>query len=160
MTKKIYVLDTSVYLTNANSLYEFGKSDILVPLKVLEEIDKHKKRKDEAGKNARLFIDILDKLREKGSLKRGVRIVKGQGKLKVVGATGLGFLPPDLDVRNPDHIIIASALAENKKNGNEAVLVTCDIQMRVIANSLDLEVQDYVFDIPDDEEKDYEETDE
>ena len=36
MAKKNYVLDTSVYLTDANSIFEFGNNDIFIPLKVLE----------------------------------------------------------------------------------------------------------------------------
>ena len=49
MKKCIYVLDTSVFLTNANSVYAYGKNDVIVPMKVLEEIDKHKKRQDSVG---------------------------------------------------------------------------------------------------------------
>ena len=43
MTKKFYVLDTSVYLTDSSSIYSYGKNDIIVPLIVLEELDKLKK---------------------------------------------------------------------------------------------------------------------
>ena len=49
MAKKTYVLDTSVLLTSAVSVYSFGNNDIVIPLKVLEEIDKHKKRQDSVG---------------------------------------------------------------------------------------------------------------
>ena len=66
--KKNYVLDTSVYLTDADSIFKFGNNDIFVPLKVLEEIDKHKSRQDGVGVNARNTIRILDSLREKGNL--------------------------------------------------------------------------------------------
>ena len=83
-TKKNYVLDTSVYLTEATSIYKFGRNDIFVPLKVLEEIDGHKKRQDSVGANARHFIRILDELRSKGSLENGVRVGKGLGILKVM----------------------------------------------------------------------------
>ena len=38
--KKIYVLDTNVFLTNSKSIFEFGNNDIVIPLKVLDEIDK------------------------------------------------------------------------------------------------------------------------
>ena len=41
--KIIYVVDTSVFLTDANSIYSYGKNDIIIPLKVLEEIDFQKK---------------------------------------------------------------------------------------------------------------------
>ena len=81
--KKTYILDTNVYLTDANAIFTFGKSDILVPLKVLEEIDRHKKRQDSVGLNARNTIRILDSLREKGNLKKGVRIGKGKGILYI-----------------------------------------------------------------------------
>mgnify|MGYP003651339647 CR=1 FL=1 len=50
--KKIYVLDTSVYLTDANSIASFGTDDVVIPLKVLEEIDKHKKRQDSGVKRS------------------------------------------------------------------------------------------------------------
>ena len=56
--KKIYVLDTSVYLTNADCIYAFKTNDIYVPLKVFEEIDKHKKRQDAVGAQARKIIRI------------------------------------------------------------------------------------------------------
>ena len=62
--KIIYVVDTSVFLTDANSIYSYGKNDIIIPLKVLEEIDNHKKRQDTVGTNARKIIRILDELRE------------------------------------------------------------------------------------------------
>ena len=78
-TKKNYVLDTSVYLTEATSIFKFVRNDVFVPLKVLEEIDGHKKRQDSVGANARHFIRILDDLRKKGNLQKGVRIAKGLG---------------------------------------------------------------------------------
>ena len=52
-TKKNYLLDTSVCLTDADAIYKFDNHDLFLPLKVLEEIDKHKKRQDSVGVNAR-----------------------------------------------------------------------------------------------------------
>ena len=83
MAKKLYALDTSVLLTNANSIYSFKNNDILLPMMVLEEIDKHKKRQDSVGAMARNVIKILDEMRSRGSLKSGVRIGSGFGKLIV-----------------------------------------------------------------------------
>ena len=79
MTKKIYILDTNVYLTDFRSLYSFNNNDIVVPFKVLEEIDKHKKRQDTVGYNSRQIIKVFDELRLKGSLNKGVRINRGKG---------------------------------------------------------------------------------
>ena len=59
--KRIYVLDTNVLLTDHQSIYGYGNNDIVIPLKVLEEIDKHKKRQDSAGANARKIIGIINK---------------------------------------------------------------------------------------------------
>ena len=96
--KKIYVLDTSVFLTNAQCVYEYGTHDIVVPFKVLEEIDANKKRQDGAGSQSRKIIRILDGLRAKGSLFDGVRIRKGHGLLHAWGTEGLGDsgLPKDI----------------------------------------------------------------
>ena len=83
--KKIYIIDTNVFLTNSNSIYEFKNNDIVIPLKVLDEIDKHKKRHDGVGLNARAIIRILDSLRAKGNLHKGVRLGKGRGVISVRG---------------------------------------------------------------------------
>ena len=109
--KKTYVLDTSVYLTDFNSVYAFKNNDIVVPLKVLEEIDKHKKRQDAVGSNARRIIKILDDLRSKGSLESGVRIDKGKGILTVKGYNS-ELLPEEFPREDPDNQIIATALTE------------------------------------------------
>ena len=85
MAKKTYLLDTNVYLTDAQSMMAFGNNDILIPLKILDEIDKHKKRQDSVGTQARSTIRNLDQLRSKGNLSKGVRIDKGKGILRVSG---------------------------------------------------------------------------
>ena len=144
--KKNYVLDTSVYLTEATSIFKFGKNDIFVPLKVLEEIDGHKKRQDSVGSNARHFIRILDELRSKGSLEKGVRIDKGLGILRVMSYSVLkeAIFPPDLDIRHPDHTIIATAKAvQISHSERKTILVSRDINMRVICDSVGLLSEDY-----------------
>jgi PhoH-like ATPase len=115
MAKKIYILDTSVCLTDANSIRSFGTNDIVLPLKVLEEIDNNKKRQDGAGTNARMVIRELDTLREKGSLSKGVRIAKGKGLIcvKMVKRDGL---PEDLDLSVPDNEIISVALNQQNEH--------------------------------------------
>ena len=146
-TKKNYVLDTSVYLTEATSIYKFGKNDIFVPLKVLEEIDGHKKRQDSVGSNARHFIRILDELRAKGNLEKGIRISKGLGLLRVMSYGCLNDIvfPPDLDLRHPDHTIIATAKAVQSVNPErKTVLVSRDINMRVICDSIGITSEDYI----------------
>ena len=142
MAKKTYVIDTSVFLSDANALYRFKNNDIIIPIKVLEEVDKHKKRQDSVGFNARLIIKHLDALRAKGSLHKGLRIGKGMGILRVANASP--DLPKDLDFSIPDHQILSVAFHENRKEEKRKVIVVSrDINMRVIADSLGLLSEDY-----------------
>jgi PhoH-like ATPase len=143
--KKIYVLDTSVYLTNADCIYAFKTNDIYVPLKVFEEIDKHKKRQDAVGAQARKIIRIWDELRGSGSLEKGVRIRKGLGLIKAVSTTGMleSDLPTDLDIKIPDHLILATALKCTKETDRKVILVSRDINMRVIADAIGMQAEDF-----------------
>ncbi len=142
MAKKNYVIDTSVFLSEATCVYQFGNADIFVPLKVLEEIDKHKKRQDSVGFNARKIIKILDEMRTRGSLSKGVRIQKGKGLLRVVKKKD--NLPPELDKRVADHVILSSALSVVEEfSSRKTIMVSRDINMRVIADSIGLLSQDY-----------------
>ena len=145
MAKKNYVLDTSVYLTDADALFKFGNHDIFIPLKVLEEIDKHKKRQDSVGINARKIIRTLDELRSKGNLQKGVRLGKGQGLLKAVSYEILKdvIFPPDLDLTIPDHMIIATAMAVRQESTRKTCVVSRDINMRVICDSIGMPSEDY-----------------
>jgi PhoH-like ATPase len=143
MAKKTYVLDTSACLTDADCIFNYANNDIIVPLKVLQEIDKHKKRQDSVGINARMIIRSLDEMRAKGCLQKGVRLGKGKGILKVAGGNP-EVLPHDLDAGVPDHEIISTALHEDSVNGNrKTILVSRDINMRVICDSLGITSEDY-----------------
>jgi len=143
MAKKTYVLDTNVYLTDGNSLKSFGTNDVLIPFKVLEEIDKHKKRQDSVGLNARLIIRTLDDLRARGTLKKGVRIAKGKG-LVFARPHDLTLLPSEFDPKDPDNTIISTALAEKKDNPDKKIIVvTRDINMRIKCDAIGLPSEDY-----------------
>jgi len=144
--KKNYVLDTSVYLTDADSIFKFENHDIFIPLKVLEEIDNHKTRQDSVGANARKIIRTLDELRTKGSLQQGVRLEKGKGILTVMSYESLkeSVFPPDLDIRIPDHAIIATATAVRAQHPNrKTVVISRDINMRVICDAIGLEAEGF-----------------
>ena len=145
MSKRKYVIDTSVFLTDHNSIIKFGSHDIIIPLKVLEEIDKHKKRQDSVGSNARNIVRFLDKIREKGTLHEGVTLGENKGMVYSKGYDS-DFIPAELDKKNADHIIIATALTERAASQEEVVLVTRDIQLRVICDSLGLKCEGYESD--------------
>jgi PhoH-like ATPase len=141
LSKKIFVLDTNVLLTDSNSILNFTDGDIAIPLKVLDEIDKHKKRQDSVGVHARNTIRKLDELREKGNLFEGVDLENG--KLFVKGFDAFK-LPDDLDVENPDNQIIATALSLKEQcNDSKVILVSRDINMRVKCDALSIDCEDY-----------------
>ena len=147
MAKKNYLLDTSVYLTDADAIFRFDNHDIFIPLKVLEEIDKHKKRQDSVGANARRIIRTLDDLRAIGCLQKGVRLGKGKGIARVMSYEVLAgnIFPPDLDIRIPDHVILATGKAVQQEQPNrKMIVVSRDINMRVICDSIGMLAEDYI----------------
>ena len=144
--KKIYVLDTSVLLTDHNCLFHYKINDVVIPLKVLEEIDNHKKRQDGVGVNARATIRILDGLRENGNLHTGVKLGEEKGVLSV-RECDLQYLPKDFSASDPDNQIICTALTVKEANkGTEVVVVSRDINMRVKCDAIGLICEDFLTD--------------
>ena len=141
MAKKTYVLDTSALITDTECVNNYGNNDILIPIKVLEELDKHKKRQDLVGSSARTVIRFLDSLRSKGSLYEGVRLGKGKGILRVKGYDPKMSFPPELDLEVPDHQILAVALSEQIES-RKVIVVSNDINMRVVCDSIGMESED------------------
>jgi PhoH-like ATPase len=147
MAKKNFIIDTNVFLSDSECLSKFDNNDIFIPIKVLEELDKHKTRQDSVGFHARQTIKTLDSLRERGSLSKGVRLGKGLGIIKVLKVEELLIdeLPMGLSHRSSDHLILAGALAVREADPKrKCIVVSQDVNMRVIADALGLLTQDYV----------------
>ena len=70
--QKYFVLDTNVLLHNADSIDSFGDNVVVLPMSVIEELDKFKSLNNELARNARQVIRNLDHLRERGHLSKGV----------------------------------------------------------------------------------------
>tara|TARA_Y100000593_G_scaffold4244_1_gene8444 strand:+ start:11702 stop:13015 length:1314 start_codon:yes stop_codon:yes gene_type:complete len=144
MAKKTYLLDTSVCLTDADAIFAYGYNDILIPLKVLEEIDNHKKRPNGVGSNARKIIRSLDNLRERGDLNKGVRLGKGKGILLVKNFDP-NDLPTSFDSKIPDNQIIGTGLTELRENPKKKLIVVSrDINMRVKCDAIGIKSEDFV----------------
>lgn len=138
---KTLVLDTNVYLTEVNSLFSFGKSDIGIPTIILDEIDKHKHRQDTAGYNARMMNRVLDSLRRKGSLFEGVSLGRGKGKA-FAAQYDPRYMPAGMATNDSDNKIIAIAL-KLKMEGRDVAVVSRDLNMRVKCDAFGLECHDY-----------------
>lgn len=143
---KIYVLDTSTLLHDPQTLFAFGNNELVLPLIVLDEVDRFKRGSQEVNRNARLVIKSLDHLREQGNIEKGVPL-EGGGALKIaVRSNYKEFLPQGFQDSN-DNLIIATALELKKNNPDKKVLmVSKDINMRVKAQALGLVAEDYKAD--------------
>lgn len=146
--KKIFILDTNVILHDYRCLYKFEDNDLVIPIVVLEELDKLKRGTDLISFNAREFTRELDRLSEEHQFDKGINLGKGMGKLFI--ETGKEFskkLSDSFPEKTPDHRILAIAeyVALNNTK-REVALITKDINLRMKAKSLGLEAQDYESD--------------
>jgi PhoH-like ATPase len=147
MAKKNLIIDTNVFLSDSECFEKFQNNDLFVPIKVLEELDKHKTRQDSVGFHARQAIKRFDSLRASGSLSKGVRLGKGLGTLRFVKASegAIEELPQGLSHKSSDNLILAAAIAiKTEFPKRKTIVVSQDVNMRVIADALGLLTEDYV----------------
>ncbi len=144
-TKKIFILDTNVLLHDYKCIYNFQENDIVIPITVLEELDKFKKGNDLINFHAREFTRELDKISGDTLFNGGLSLGKGMGKLSI--ETGKAFsekLNNSFPENTPDHRILAIAeYVNNKHQKQPVVLITKDINLRMKAKSLGIMSQDY-----------------
>lgn len=146
-SRKIYVLDTSVILHDAQAIINFEENDVAIPLPVLEELDSFKQGNSTKNFEAREFIRFLDQRSSKSSLREWIPI-NGQshGRFKVVMPQVDKEEDAELifDERNADHKILNAAISLRKTESKaKVVLVTKDINLRLKAKSLNLPAEDY-----------------
>ncbi len=139
--KKTFVLDTNVLLHDPEALFRFEENEVVIPIWVVEEIDHFKRDVTEIGRNARRASRELDNLRLKGPIAEGVALETG-GKLSISMERVENNLPPTLMDNKGDNLILGVAIALKNKKKN-VVLVSKDTNLRIKANALGVEAQDY-----------------
>jgi PhoH-like ATPase len=145
---KIFVLDTNVLLHDPFALFRFQENTILVPITVIEEIDRFKKDMNETGRNARQVSRILDELRQRGSLSAGITLESG-GNLRVALLNNemLRHIPSELsDQKSDNRILAVAAEAKNAADQIPVILVTKDTNLRIKADAIGIDAQDYESD--------------
>jgi PhoH-like ATPase len=144
MDNKIQVLDTNVLIHNPQSMFSFKDSHVIIPIIVIEEIDKFKKGLDEKGRNARQIGRYLDKLRLDGSLKDGVSTDKG-GLIQVVLSKGLSQTTNDILMKDSnDNLIIGTALYTQENNPDkDVILISKDANVRIKADAVGIHAENY-----------------
>jgi PhoH-like ATPase len=137
---KHFVLDTNVLLHNPDSIISFDDNTVVLPMTVIEELDNFKRHNDELGRNARQVIRQLDQLRTKGNLRDGV-VMKNGGTLKItVEKRDMPGMFMDMSV--PDNRILAVANSL-KSQGERVIFVSKDINSRLKADALGIDVMDF-----------------
>jgi len=146
--KKNYILDTNVLLHDPNSLLNFEDNTVLLPIEVLEEIDRFKRESTELGQNARMVSRMLDSFRAGGHLNEGVSLPNG-GSLKILfsspkaGSNGKAMFSAD----TVDNRILHMAAAIKKSQPkSHAILVSKDINLRIKADAMGITAEDYESD--------------
>jgi len=143
--KKNFVLDTNVLLHDPNSMTSFKENNVIIPIYVIEEVDAFKKDLSELGRNARHVSRILDELRVGGRLVDGVPIKNTEGGFLRV-AFAVKELPPEyaLSSHSADNRILATAKQVQETDLDvPTIFISKDINLRIRAAALGLEVMDY-----------------
>lgn len=145
---KNYVLDTNILLGGgAENIYGFDDNNVIITGTSLQEIDSKKTMPGDVGYNARECCRILDDLRTKGDLRRGVSIKSG-GKLFLLSDEAEAwYLPSGYSKTSPDNRIINACVRISKMRNEVVILVTNDISMRVNASICGVAVEAYLNDI-------------
>lgn len=151
MSKKIYVLDTNVLLQDPYSIFSFQDNEVVIPGVVLEEVDSKKRYMDEVGRNARQVSKLIDQLRQNGKLHEKIPLDNG-GVLRIeLNHRSFQQLQEIFVEKTNDNRILAVAKnllleEQTKENGRPVILVSKDALVRVKADAIGLEAEDFLSD--------------
>lgn len=138
--RNIYVLDTNVLLHDPNAFNHFVGNDVVIPLKVLEEIDQFKKELSERGRNARQVSRSLDSIRRQGSLRDGVSL-DHDIQLRVAYPVEEELFSSKMKA---DDVIIKSAMKiRDLEPDKSCILISKDINLRLKADAVGVAAEDY-----------------
>lgn len=140
---KVYVLDTNVLVQAPYACECFEENRVVLPLVVLEELDNLKKAEGERGQNARSAIRYLEGLRQRGDLLEGVSLESG-GTLRVEKNFVNVRLPEDLPEDKMDNRILRVCRGLAESGPEPVILVTKDILLRVKAQMIGVQAEDFV----------------
>ncbi|MCA1053369.1 PhoH family protein [Rossellomorea aquimaris] len=148
---KIYVLDTNVLLQDPQAIFTFQDNEVVIPAVVLEEVDSKKRYMDEIGRNARHVSKLIDNLRQEGKLHEKIPLYNG-GSLRIeLNHRSFQALQEIFVEKTNDNRILAVAKnlsleEEAKVDGKSVILVSKDTLVRVKADALGLQAEDFLSD--------------
>lgn len=140
---KIYVLDTNILIQAPYAVESFEDNEVVLPLVVLEELDHLKKMEGEVGANARQSIRYLEQLRQKGDILKGMNLKSG-GYFHVEKNFVDVQLPEDLPEASGDNRILKVCLGLSRQREEQVILVTKDLLLRIKAQILGIQAEDFM----------------
>ncbi|MBA2727521.1 MAG: PhoH family protein [Parachlamydiaceae bacterium] len=142
MVKKSFVIDTNVLLYDPEAILKFPRSEVVIPVTVLEELDKMKRLPNELGKNSRAVFRFLSTISQigKGNLHSGVLLENGS-KVRIQLEFKTDPLFNFALSLNDNRIIMAAYFL--KEQGAKVVFVSKDFAARLKAEAVGIEVEDY-----------------
>lgn len=151
MSKKVFVLDTNVILSDAEAIFNFDDNHVIIPITVIEELDKFKKDKSELGANARAFSRHMDLLRQSGDLTdiNGIQFKTDYDEVvrqlsvfmwEEVAHKAQNYIHSDFSAMDDRILVIACYLSQVNKN---VIFVTNDINLRIRADIYGVKAEAY-----------------
>ena len=146
--KKIFVLDTNVILHDSSCVYHFEEHDVVLPITVLEELDRFKKGNESLNYHAREFVRTLDTLSGDKLFDGGVKIGPNRGKVSIkLERPFHRDLSTAFSSTKEDHQILNIAYHIARENPSiQIIVVSKDVNLRMKAKSISLLAQDYKTD--------------
>lgn len=141
IVRKIYIIDTSVLVHDPNSYKSFSGNNVIIPITVLDELDKLKTKPGEVGKNARVCIRALEELSKKGEIHKGIQI-ENDILLKVDTSAITENFGNDKDYGD-NKILACASQARKGRIKKTVVLVSRDVNLRFRARAFEMQAEDY-----------------
>jgi PhoH-like ATPase len=143
-SRKIFVLDTNVILYDYRCIYSFEEHNVVIPIPVLEEIDKFKRGNEIINYNAREFSRELNSLVGDGQLNEGIMLDTGGVIIVNTNIKKDQYISELFWEDTPDHRILSVAYNMAREYGKDRVyLVSKDINLRMKAKSIGIRAEDY-----------------
>ncbi len=148
LVKKIFVLDTNVVLHDAKCIQRFGPHDVVIPITVIEELDRFKRGHDDLSFQARQFLRTLDDLAGAILEPAGVSIGPDLGRIRVcLGEPLDDRLKTSFTQDSPDHRILNAAIRlQASRPEVTVVLISKDTNLRLKAKAMGVIAEDYEAD--------------
>jgi PhoH-like ATPase len=142
--RKTFLIDTSVLLYDKTAIHSFPENDVIIPLVVLDELDRFKEKPGIIGESARYVNRFLDDLRSSGNLHEGISIDNDQTIRVEINHSKK--IPSGLDPSSSDNRIIGVASELSSIENSKVIVITKDINFRVKCDALGIMSEDYYKD--------------